>query len=68
MFLAIINDTYVDVKTDIAIAPKEMDMSEFFIQKYRNLLRKLGCKVKQRREGEHLINTNINQIRDALIK
>jgi len=35
MFLAIINDTYADVKIDIAIAPKEIEMSEYLMEKYR---------------------------------
>ncbi|KAL1505909.1 hypothetical protein ABEB36_005358 [Hypothenemus hampei] len=68
MFLAIINDTYAEVKIDIAIAPKEIQMTEFIMRKYRNLLKKLGCKVKQDDEKQILINTNINTIRDALIK
>lgn len=68
MFLAIINDTYADVKIDIAIAPKEIQMTEYIMQKYGNILRKFGCKVKQDAEKPLLINTNINKIKDALHK
>lgn len=68
MFLAIINDTYADVKIDIAIAPKEIEMSEYLMEKYRNFLKKLGCKVKKEKEKQTILNTNIAHIRDALVK
>ncbi|CAG9768877.1 unnamed protein product [Ceutorhynchus assimilis] len=68
MFLAIINDTYADVKTDIAIAPKEMEMTEYIGSLYTFMKRKLGCKVKKDKDTQRPISTNIGQIRDALIK
>ncbi|XP_030753981.1 polycystin-2-like isoform X2 [Sitophilus oryzae] len=69
MFLAIINDTYSDVKTDIAIAPKEMELIDYLEQGFKRILLKLGCRVRTsqpEREPQH--NTNINKIRDALVK
>ncbi|XP_066150967.1 polycystin-2-like protein 1 isoform X2 [Euwallacea fornicatus] len=68
MFLAIINDTYADVKVDIAIASKEIEMTEYIADRYRSFLRKLGCKVRKEHEKQTIINTNIAQIRDALVK
>ncbi|XP_050302328.1 polycystic kidney disease 2-like 2 protein [Anthonomus grandis grandis] len=65
MFLAIINDTYVDVKTDIAIAPKEIEMSDYISSSFRSCLRRIGCKIKQAEE-ERLIDTSLSEIRDAL--
>lgn len=70
MFLAIINDTYSDVKTEIAIAPDEMQMTEYVKNMINKCLRKFGCRktdaspVKQKSE----INATIRQIRDALKK
>lgn len=68
MFLAIINDTYADVKIDIAIAPKKIEMSEYLMDKYRKFLKRLGCKVKKEKEKQTILNTNITHIRDALVK
>ncbi|XP_066248663.1 polycystin-2-like protein 1 [Euwallacea similis] len=68
MFLAIINDTYADVKIDIAIASKEIEMTEYIADRYRNFLKKFGCKVRKEQEKQTIINTNIAQIRDALVK
>ncbi|RZC41347.1 polycystic kidney disease 2-like 1 protein [Asbolus verrucosus] len=65
MFLAIINDTYADVKTEIAIAPDEMQMTEFLRNGFYNLLRKCGCKIKFE-EHKAEVNTVNQQIRDAL--
>lgn len=67
MFLAIINDTYADVKTEIAIAPDEMQMSEFLKRGFYKILAKLGCKVKLQKEKAEF-NATIQQIRDALKK
>ncbi|ENN82666.1 hypothetical protein YQE_00964, partial [Dendroctonus ponderosae] len=65
MFLAIINDTYADVKIDIAIAPKKIEMSEKSAKIYS---KNFGCAVKEEKEKPMMINSNVNRIRDALIK
>lgn len=71
MFLAIINDTYADVKTEIAITPDEMQMSEYLKNLLNRFLRKCGCGkfVRGRRpDGKTELNATIKQIRDALSK
>ena len=68
MFLAIINDTYADVKTDIALAPLEMEMTEYLRRAFYKFLRKFGCKIASEAEKEQQYNTTIGQIRDALLK
>ena len=45
MFLAIINDTYADVKTEMALAPDKMQMAEFMKRGYYNFLRRCGCQA-----------------------
>ncbi|XP_074025320.1 polycystin-2-like protein 1 isoform X3 [Leptinotarsa decemlineata] len=69
MFLAIINDTYSDVKTEIALAPDEMQMTEYLSQQIRNLLRRLGSKcVSEKSETKSEINATLRQIREVLKK
>ncbi|KAF7270756.1 hypothetical protein GWI33_016297 [Rhynchophorus ferrugineus] len=68
MFLAIINDTYADVKTDIAIAPKEIELTDYLRRGFKNILRRIGCKVRSEAEEKGPFNINIRKIRDALIK
>lgn len=71
MFLAIINDTYSDVKTEIAITPDELQMSEYLKNMFNNLLNKCGCGKfvrKQRPDAKTELNATIKQIRDALSK
>lgn len=68
MFLAIINDTYTEVKTEMAIAPDQMQMGEFMKRGYYNFLRKCGCgrfvhKVKVMRNE---YNATTEQIRGVL--
>ncbi|RZC40117.1 PKD channel and/or Ion trans domain containing protein [Asbolus verrucosus] len=65
MFLAIINDTYADVKTEIAIAPDEMSMTEFLKKELYDLLRKCGCNIKYEQKKAEF-NSTVQQIRDAL--
>ncbi|KAG5883446.1 hypothetical protein JTB14_028723 [Gonioctena quinquepunctata] len=70
MFLAIINDTYADVKTEIAIAPDELQMTEFIYGKIKNMLRKMRCgfllpKVTDKKSE---LNATIRQIRETLRK
>nr|CAH7754799.1 unnamed protein product [Callosobruchus chinensis] len=45
MFLAIISDTYTNVRTEIATGPDEMQMSEYLRDKFYRLLRKVGIKT-----------------------
>lgn len=66
MFLAIINDTYVDVKTEIAIAPNQMQMSEYVKIGFYNMLRKCGCKPKAPPKTQNEHDATIKQIRNAL--
>lgn len=71
MFLAIINDTYADVKTEISITPDEMQMSEYLKQLLNKALTKCGCArflKGQRQTDKTELNTTIKQIRDALAK
>ncbi|KAJ8912075.1 hypothetical protein NQ315_000581 [Exocentrus adspersus] len=68
MFLAIINDTYADVKTEIAIAPDEMQMTEYLQRGFFNTLRKLGCTRVEKSELKREVNVTIRHIREALKK
>lgn len=68
MFLAIINDTYADVKTEIAIAPDEMQMTEFLKKGFYKMLQKCGCNIKYFEQEKAEFNATIQQIRDALKK
>lgn len=68
MFLAIINDTYADVKTEIAIAPDEMQMTEYLQRGFFNILRKLGCSRGRKSELKRELNITIRHIREALKK
>ncbi|XP_018574958.1 polycystic kidney disease 2-like 1 protein, partial [Anoplophora glabripennis] len=68
MFLAIINDTYADVKTEIAIAPDEMQMTEYIQRGFFNMLRKLGCGRSRKSELKRELNITIRHIREALKK
>lgn len=71
MFLAIINDTYADVKTEIAITPDEMQMSEYLKGIVKDLLIKCGCGKFVRRQQSGVksqFNVTIKQMRDALSK
>ncbi|VEN45620.1 unnamed protein product [Callosobruchus maculatus] len=44
MFLAIISDTYTNIRTEIATGPDELQMSEYLRDKFYRLLRKLKIK------------------------
>lgn len=68
MFLAIINDTYADVKTEIAIAPDEMQMTEYIQRGFFTMLRKLGCGRGRKSELKRELNITIRHIREALKK
>lgn len=68
MFLAIINDTYADVKTEIAIAPDELQMSHFLKRGVNNIFRKLGIPplFKPSEVDKDAYTTTIDQIRTTL--
>ncbi|GJQ68934.1 putative calcium ion binding protein [Trypoxylus dichotomus] len=70
MFLAIINDTYTEVKTEMAIAPDQMQMAEFCKRGYYNFLRKCGCGryVQPIQVTRNEYNATTEQIRGALKK
>ncbi|GFS38919.1 polycystin-2 [Trichonephila inaurata madagascariensis] len=46
MFLAIINDTYAEVKAEIAESNSEFEIADFFKKGYNNILGKLGKRDK----------------------
>ncbi|XP_022247733.1 polycystin-2-like, partial [Limulus polyphemus] len=46
MFLAIINDTYAEVKSEIANRKSEFEIGEYFLQSYKNLVSKMGKRDK----------------------
>lgn len=70
MFLAIITDTYAAVKTELAVAPEEMQMSEYILRGYYKILRSCGCGrwVKPVKEKQVVYNVTIEEIRGALKK
>lgn len=70
MFLAIINDTYADVKTEIAIAPDEIQMTQYLKRGLYNLMKRLGCKrwFKPTEMEKNEYDVTIEEIRGALKK
>ncbi|XP_013419430.1 polycystin-2 isoform X1 [Lingula anatina] len=44
MFLAIINDTYADVKSDIALQKNDFEMTDYFKKGYQKMMDKLNFK------------------------
>lgn len=68
MFLAIITDTYGQVKTELAVAPEEMQMSEYLKRIWYGFLRRMGCGhfVKPDQEKKIMFNVTIEEIRGAL--
>lgn len=68
MFLAIINDTYTDVKAEIASSPPEMEMSNIISRGCFNFARKIGCKgLRKKKEKEKTVLTvTIDQIKSVL--
>jgi len=57
MFLAIINDTYSEVKADLASQPNEFEMADYFKQGYHNMLNKLN----KRRDRIHEIQNALRR-------
>ncbi|CAH2002301.1 unnamed protein product [Acanthoscelides obtectus] len=69
MFLAIINDTYNDVKTEISIAPDELQMTEYLRDKLHKVLQKVGVmKDVSKKHKKSPINATIRQVREVLTK
>ncbi|KAL3275221.1 hypothetical protein HHI36_019990 [Cryptolaemus montrouzieri] len=73
MFLAIINDTYADVKTEIAIAPTELQMTDYLKQhffKITNKCRYFRTRRKKEEAEEKKMDFNVtaDEIRRALEK
>lgn len=70
MFLAIITDTYAQVKTEIAVAPDEMQMSEFVKRQYYGAMKTLGLTrfIKPIKEQKIDYNVTMEEIRGALRK
>ncbi|CAH2002304.1 unnamed protein product [Acanthoscelides obtectus] len=67
MFLAIINDTYNDVKTEISIAPDELQMTEYLRDKLHKVLQKVGVmKDVSKKHKKSPINATIRQVREVL--
>ena len=46
MFLAIINDTYSEVKAEIAGQKNEFEIGDYFKRGYNNMLGRLGSRNK----------------------
>ena len=46
MFLAIINDTYSEVKAEIAAQKNEFEIGDYFKRGYNNVLGKMGARNK----------------------
>lgn len=70
MFLAIINDTYGDVKTELTVALDEMQMQQYLKRGYYNILRCCKCKITKIPEKIIIneFNVTIEEIRGALKK
>lgn len=70
MFLAIINDTYTDVKTELTVAPDEMQMQQYMKRAYYNILKFCKCKVPDipEKEIKNELSVTIEEIRGALKK
>ncbi|CAG9826843.1 unnamed protein product [Diabrotica balteata] len=68
MFLAIINDTYSDVKTEIALAPDELQMTEYVGEKLGKFMRTLGLGRYFPKKPTRGIKTTLREIREVLKK
>ncbi|KAF2897002.1 hypothetical protein ILUMI_09174 [Ignelater luminosus] len=70
MFLAIINDTYSDVKTEISVTPDEIQMSQYFKRGFYRFLSKCGCGrfISPEKQKESEYSVTIEEIRGALKK
>jgi polycystin 2 len=50
MFLAIINDTYSEVKSDMSTQKSEIELADYFKKSYDKMLERLNVKRDVRRE------------------
>lgn len=60
MFLAIINDTYSEVKAEIARRKMEFNISDYFAKGYHNVLVSLGSRDKVRDIEEALRSASMD--------
>lgn len=70
MFLAIINDAYYDVKTDLSSGPKQITLLRFLKRAFKKIAIKCNC-VKwfsQEKDSSNDYDETIEAIRDALKK
>lgn len=65
MFLAIINDTYSDVKSEIALAPEVMQMSDYVKELFQKCFRRHS---KTEEDKQHKYNELLQKIHDTLKK
>ncbi|XP_045462540.1 polycystic kidney disease 2-like 2 protein [Harmonia axyridis] len=69
MFLAIINDTYADVKTELAIAPTELQMTDYLkMHLYKLISASKCCKFKLKDVKKTEYSLTAEEIRTALEK
>nr|CAI5864213.1 unnamed protein product [Callosobruchus analis] len=69
MFLAIISDTYTNVRTEIATGPDELQMSEYLRDKFYRLLRKVGIKKNvDNNEEEDETSVAVKHVTELLAK
>ncbi|XP_013778837.1 polycystin-2-like [Limulus polyphemus] len=74
MFLAIINDTYAEVKTELANEKNEFEIGEYFKKSYKNLMSKLGRRDKivdiqnamKQVNGDQIRKFSFDEIRQTL--
>ena len=57
MFLAIINDTYSEVKADLATRESEFDIGAFLKKGYSNVLKKLNLKKDRLKDIADALDT-----------
>lgn len=70
MFLAIINDTYSDVKTELSVTPDEIQMSQYLKRGFYRFLSKCGCGrfIAPEHQKANEYSVTIEEIRGALKK
>jgi len=61
MFLAIINDTYAEVKAELATQKNEFELGDYFKRSYYNMLRKLNLKKDRIVDIQAVLHTDGNQ-------
>ena len=61
MFLAIINDTYAEVKEDLAEQVDEFNINDYFKRGYAKMMKNLAFKQKTIKDIETVINSDANK-------